>query len=222
MSSRETQTQITSSSSQQPIRIEVCGGIASGKTTFATLLSRAGIEAVLENFQANPFLELFYSDSDKYAFETEITFLLQHYNQIKAQSAYCRTLICDFSLYLDLAYTAVTLHGSKYQVFRVVYDEVQRDLMPISLLVYLQCSANTELQRIRSRDRLAEKSITIEYLDKINKSLEQHVDEVGAKIKIIRIDSEKVNFATDERVRNDMINLILSSLCLPQTIIEGV
>src|SRR5688572_12438580 len=81
-------------------RIEVSGGIAAGKTTLAKLMRDYGFNAVLENYRANPFIRSFYSNPTGYAFETEITFLLQHYSQIKTSSAGQQILICDYSLYL--------------------------------------------------------------------------------------------------------------------------
>lgn len=66
------------------MRIEICGGIASGKTTLAKLLEENGIgKAIYENFEKNPFWEAFYKNPSKYAFETEIAFTLQHYHEIK-------------------------------------------------------------------------------------------------------------------------------------------
>ena len=52
------------------VRIEICGGIASGKTTFAVLLNSLGYDPVYENFQSNPFWEAFYTVPEKYNFET--------------------------------------------------------------------------------------------------------------------------------------------------------
>lgn len=205
---------------QRPIRIEVCGGIASGKTTFAQLLNNAGIDAVFEDFQSNPFLNLYYSDLDKYAFEAEITFLLQHYNGIKVKNEHSPILVCDFSLYLDLAYASVTLRETRHQVYRAVYDEVQRSLGSPDLLVYIHTSVNTSLQRIRGRNREFEKSIESEFLEAINKTLEYHVNERKNDSKVIRVDSEKYNFAADEKVRKELAAVVIDSLSSTHTIEE--
>ncbi len=93
-------------------RIEVCGGIASGKTTLANLLHKLDIPSTLENFAANPFMQQFYADPIKTAFETEITFLLQHYHQTKIAANLNKRFVCDFSFLLDLAYARVTLNSS--------------------------------------------------------------------------------------------------------------
>ena len=93
-------------------RIEVCGGIASGKTTFSELMRNIGIQPLFENFRANPFWKTFYSDSGKYTFEKEITFILQHYHQIKYEYKKNKINICDYSLLLDIAYAKRDLNGS--------------------------------------------------------------------------------------------------------------
>jgi deoxyadenosine/deoxycytidine kinase len=217
---REMLTQIGNSDQHRPVRIEVCGGIASGKTTFASLLGTTGMNVVLENFQANPFLDLFYSDMSKFAFETEITFLLQHFCQIKTESLPAQTVICDFSFYLDIAYASVTLADSKNQAFKAVYDEVQRELVPPAILVHLRCGAATELERIRSRNRLVEQSISIEFLSDLNESLNHYVDQVRQKTRVLEVDSERVNFATDVSAREDMVTMILDSLRFTHTTVE--
>ena len=199
-------------SSRQPVRIEICGGIASGKTTFATRLRHAGIDAVLENFQANPFWEAFYRDPARHAFETEITFLLQHYHQVKAGAATDKVFVCDFSLLLDLAYATVTLRNSKRKTFLAVYKEVTRDLEVPNLLVHLRCGAATELDRIRRRGRATEESITLRYLDELNNAVERQVAKARKQTEVILIDSEHQNFATEKTIQRELVNLILQHL----------
>jgi deoxyguanosine kinase len=206
------QVHSTTENLRRTLRIEICGGIASGKTTFATLLKHAGIDATLENFQTNPFWEAFYQDPVRHAFETEVTFLLQHYHQIKVNGATAKVFACDFSLLLDRAYANVTLHGSKRQTFLAVYKEAVRDLGLPDVLVHLQCGAAAELQRIRKRGRAVEESITLEYLDKLNDSVAQQVSLVGKQTQVLTIDSEHKNFADDRKVQQDLINEVLRTL----------
>ena len=123
------------------MRIEICGGIASGKTTLAKLLSETGVESVLEDFSKNPFWELFYLNPGKYIFETEVTFTLQHYHEIKnAQEKYSR-FICDFSSIIDLAYAKIGLEGNKLNIFESIYEEVISDIGQPYLIIYLRCSS---------------------------------------------------------------------------------
>lgn len=194
------------------LRIEVCGGIASGKTTFAQLMKSIGSMPILENFRENPFWEPFYSNPGKYIFETEVSFTLQHYHQIKKDSVSDKLNICDFSFLLDVAYAEIGLQGSQLNTYLTVYEESGRELPPPILLVYLKCDAETEMKRIRARGRSVENSMTLEFLDSLNRAVEGQVDLAKEKLNIITIDSALKNFADDERVKQEMIALISTTL----------
>ena len=139
---------------QQSKIIEICGGIASGKTTFANLLQKNNYSTIYESFTTNPFWEAFYSDSGSYIFETEITFTLQHYHQIKTQVGSEKILVCDYSFLLDLAYAEIGLTGSQLAAFKTVYTEIKKELPPASLIIHLQCRPRNRVgPHSRSRSR---------------------------------------------------------------------
>jgi deoxyadenosine/deoxycytidine kinase len=193
------------------MRIEVCGGIAAGKTTLARLMRRAGYKAVLENYQSNPFLHSFNTDPKKYSFETELTFLLQHYSQIKGEHSEQKLLVCDYSLYLDLAYAVVTLNKKHGKVFNVVHKVINSELGLPSLLIYLRCSAETELKRIKRRRRFVERFISVDYLDGLNSSLELCISKIRNTVSIIELDSERMNFANDPDAQARTIDLVIQA-----------
>ncbi len=190
------------------MHIEICGGIASGKTTLATLMRDSGLNAILEDFQINPFLADWYQNPAKYVFETEMSFILQHYHQIKKEQTESIINICDFSFLIDLAYAEIGLQGSKLDAFRVIDLEVKRDLPPPALLIHLDCDAETELKRIRARARDIEKSITLEFLDTLNKAVGRQVDKVQQDIKVVTINSAIKNFAEDGRTKEEITSCI--------------
>ncbi len=191
---------------------EICGGIASGKTTFSKLLKRVGVNSILEDFEINPFWKKFYSNPAQYAFETEITFLLQHYHQIKASSNHEKAFACDFSLILDLAYADVTLKSSKKESFLSVYSEVTKELSDPDLVIHLVCDPKTELERIRRRGRSVENTITTEFLRLLNTALEKRLSEVREKVNVVTIDSEKLDFANDDHAQQEVLTLVQNSL----------
>ena len=62
--------------------IAIEGAIGVGKTSLANLMSKElGARLVLEEFEENPFLPDFYKDPERYAFQTQLFFLLQRYRQ---------------------------------------------------------------------------------------------------------------------------------------------
>ena len=156
------------------MRIEVIGNIASGKTTLAHLLTET-ITGTFENFQANPFWESFYQAPDVYSFETEITFTLQHYHQIKRNISLGSDFICDYSLILDLSYANVTLQDERHRIYIEVLKELQNEIGLPDVLVSLRCSEEELLSRIFDRGREIEKSIGIDYLRSLSKSINENI-----------------------------------------------
>jgi len=192
--------------------IEICGGIASGKTTFASILSKIGIDPIYESFQSNPFWEAFYSDPQKYTFETEISFMLQHYHQIKKQCADNKIMVCDYSFLLDMAYAEMGLQGSLLNAFKVVYEEIIKELPSPALIIHLQCDPETEMTRISNRGRAVEKSITVDFLRSLNTAIETQIEKARPNSTIITIDSTNINFVDDDAANAELVQLVTQTL----------
>lgn len=190
-------------------RIEICGGISSGKTTLAELMEGSNVGIVFENFKQNPFWKAFYAYPGKYTFETETTFTLLHYHQLKKQIEKGINLtVCDFSFSLDLAYARIGLIGSQLSAFETVCSQVYKELGLPSLLIYLKCEAETELSRIGRRNRTEEISIKVDFLERLNKAVEQEVSILQSGCPVLTIDSSIKDFANDEQTKEEMRDLI--------------
>lgn len=191
---------------EKQIRIEICGGISAGKTTLSRLLDEIGIHAVYEDFEANPFLQEFYALPELYSFETEISFLLQHYHLIKKTWKKQNRLVCDYSFVLDHAYAEMTLKNrNERNLFFKIESEILRHLAKPDLLVYLKCEPAILLQRIIERGRSIEKGITIEYLSNLIILLEEQL--IKEKNYIV-IESDKINFYSNTTDRKYIVDLI--------------
>jgi len=172
-------------------RLEICGGIASGKTTLALALGETNMSCSLESFEANPFWSAFYNDPTANAFETEITFLLQHYHQIKHERCpHPSVLVCDYSLLLDRAYASTTLGVDELPAFVSVYSVVTKRLGPPDLIIHLRCDATEELSRIARRGREVERTATLDLLVRLNLAIEQQLPPPDLDIPVLRIDSD--------------------------------
>ncbi|MBN1293735.1 MAG: deoxynucleoside kinase [Candidatus Latescibacteria bacterium] len=185
--------------------IEICGVIASGKSTIAALLQQIGFTPVLEKFDINPFLQQFYEKPEDHALETEIAFLLQHYNHIKRAKKENKPFVCDFSLLLDLVFSDVTLTDKEQKVFMAVYNEVSSQVSYPDVLIHLHCDHAILLNRIQKRGREIEKTITIEYLQQLDEALSKRINDIKKDVKIISVDSEKYNFAHNENDKKYII-----------------
>lgn len=191
-------------------RIEICGGIASGKTTLANLLLNENLNVINEKFELNPFLVDFYKNPEYFSFETEICFLLQHYHQIKVAQLNGLNSVCDFSFILDKAYCNVTVSKqNENNIINKLIDEIYLQVSHPDLVVYLKCPPDILLERIVTRDRTMEQNISVDYISNIIKELELALSTV--KSQILVIDSNSIDFASDPIGKQKVIDLILKT-----------
>ena len=194
------------------LRIETIGNIASGKTTMAGIFGDS-VGNILEDFRVNPFWEAFYADPVSNAFETELTFTLQHYHQIKTSADGEKSCpVSDFSLWLDAAYSEVTLQGNRLDLYRAVHDELVSELGYPHKIVYLDCPPDVLMNRIKSRGRPQEQSISIEYLEGIQAAIENQLEKLAKKgVEVITIDSNSIDFAHAERDISHVKDMIIKA-----------
>jgi len=193
-------------------RIEICGGIASGKTTLTSLLRSSVHDVLFESFKENPFWEAFYSNPGKYIFETEISFLLQHYHQIKAEAPSGGIFACDYSFVLDQAYADIGLDGAKHDIFSDIHREIHDEIGLPGLLICLKCDPEEELRRIRNRGRSVEESIEVGFLRSLNEAVYERFHQLQDSVPTLLIDSTDRDFAHDEAVQNQIVEQVEAKL----------
>jgi deoxyadenosine/deoxycytidine kinase len=192
------------------MRIEVCGAIASGKTSIAKVLQSEVLGACLENFQANPFWKPFYSEPGKHIFETELTFLLQHYHNIKAFDSSHKHYVCDFSPTLDMAYARIGLIGSKLEAFETIHKEVIKEVGWPDLLLHLSCGVGALLDRINARARDVERNISSEFLSALDAAIRSEVEAARKHTRILFLDTERDNYLVDGLARKRLLTSLVN------------
>jgi deoxyadenosine/deoxycytidine kinase len=178
------------------MRIEICGGIATGKTTLAKRLARdTNFSLVLEDFKANPFWQRFYADREKFVREKNVVFFAQHFGEIKAATS--AQVICDYALLQDLAYASQCLFEDHFDIMTRVWRHLYPPLDAPALVVHLECPEEVQLERIRARGRPEEGAITVDYLKSLNDAIRKMIVSFAAS-PIFSVRSDTVNFATNE------------------------
>ena len=156
--------------------IAIEGVIGVGKTTLARLMQeRLQTELLLEAFEANPFLSNFYQDRERYAFQTQIFFLLSRYQQqveVVSQILSRRPLISDYSFAKDRLFARLNLAGDELQMYECVHSILARNIPSPDLIVYLRADTDTLMRRIASRDRPYERNISRRYIDDLRQAYE--------------------------------------------------
>jgi deoxyguanosine kinase len=150
--------------------IAIEGVIGVGKTTLARLLQPGfkNSELLLEIFEENPFLSDFYSDRARYAFQTQIFFLLSRYHQqnstVPAILDKGITLLADHTFAKDALFAGINLRGDELSMYHRVHEALAEKIPLPDLTVYLSASVNTLMARIVQRDRSYERSMERSYI----------------------------------------------------------
>ena len=158
--------------------LSIEGVIGVGKTTLARLLQPAfDSNLLLEVFEENPFLSDFYSDRSRYAFQTQIFFLLSRYQQqrhgvanlLKEKSF----LISDYTFQKDALFASINLSGDELEMYYRVHEALSEKTLEPDLIVYLRASTDVLMQRISMRDRPYERQMDRNYIDELNQAYDK-------------------------------------------------
>ena len=157
--------------------IAIEGVIGVGKTTLARLLQPTfNAELLLEIFEENPFLSDFYGDRQRYAFQTQIFFLLSRYHPQRkgVQESLQRNpwLISDYTFDKDRLFAEANLEGDELETYFNVHEALAEKITPPDIVVYLRADTNVLMQRIAQRDRPYERQMEVSYIDALNHTYE--------------------------------------------------
>jgi len=152
--------------------IAIEGPIGVGKSSLARLLSKElGARLVVEEFEENPFLPEFYVDPERYAFQTQLFFLLQRYRQqqdLRQVDMFQKLLVTDYMFVKDRLFASLNLNEKEMQLYDTVANLLERNVINPDLVIYLQADTDTLMKNIAKRGRDMEKNITYEYIDALN------------------------------------------------------
>ncbi|MHC1737389.1 MAG: deoxynucleoside kinase [Ignavibacteriaceae bacterium] len=152
--------------------IAVEGVIGAGKTSLATKLAeKLSAKLILEQFEDNPFLGSFYSDRKRFAFQTQMFFLINRFKQqegLVQDNLFIDLMVSDYILEKDRIFAYMNLNGEELKLYESVFPLLQKNLRQPDLVVYLQSTVERLMQNIRSRDRSVEKNITKSYIVELN------------------------------------------------------
>jgi deoxyguanosine kinase len=154
--------------------IAVEGPLGVGKTSLAHLLTeRINAKAILEDTEQNPFLPNFYKDPARFAFQTQIYFLLRRFQkqeEINQIDLFKRVVVSDFLFDKDRIFARHNLDDKEFSLYEQVFQLLRAAVIKPDLVIFLQARTDILRERIRKRSRGYEKSVTLEYLEQINQS----------------------------------------------------
>ena len=152
--------------------IAIEGPIGVGKTSLAKLLSkRLSAKLILEKFEENPFLSEFYNDPTRFAFQTQLFFLLQRYHQqqdIRQVDMFHNLLISDYMFIKDRLFASLNLDDKEMNLYDSIANMMERNVINPDLIIYLQADTATLMKNIDKRGRNFESNISYEYINELN------------------------------------------------------
>ncbi|MEO8807423.1 MAG: deoxynucleoside kinase [Burkholderiaceae bacterium] len=151
--------------------IAIEGPIGAGKSSLARkLAAHLGAELLLEQAEENPFLGRFYADMPGYAFQTQLHFLFQRVKQmhgIAQPGMFAGALVSDFLFAKDELFARLNLSDDEYRLYSQLHAQVAGQLTDPDLVIWLQASPATLLQRIARRAIGMEQAISADYLQRL-------------------------------------------------------
>lgn len=181
--------------------IVIEGPIGAGKTSLARkLATRFGADLVLEQPQDNPFLERFYKDSRRHALPTQLFFLFQRIAQLRELSQrdlFSTTVTGDFLLDKDPLFARLTLDDDEYRLYQQIFTSLQPQAPIPDLVIYLQASPDTLLERIRRRGVPMETQIGETYLRALIEQYSRYFHDYEAA-PILIVNTERLNPIDDD------------------------
>jgi deoxyadenosine/deoxycytidine kinase len=166
--------------------ISYIGNIGSGKTSRLEKLKNDGHIVVKENldlWKKLKMLDKFYANKKLYAYDFQHMVLISNFLDMKkcSEENMGKTVYLERSI-IDARYVFVeTLHEDNdidddlFTLYCWWYTEIVEKYLKIILphkFIYLRTKPEVCLERIKKRGRESEKSITIDYLQKLDKKYE--------------------------------------------------
>jgi deoxyguanosine kinase len=196
------------------------GVIGVGKTTLARLLQNAfQADVLLEIFEENPFLSNFYADRARYAFQTQIFFLLSRYHQqnrgVPAVLGRGENLIADYTFQKDALFARINLEGDELNMYHRVHEALAEKIPQPDLILYLRADVDVLMQRISQRDRSYERQMERGYIAKLSQAYDDFFAHSIQGIPVLALDTNHLDFIRCIEDLNWVENRIRQMLHLP-------
>jgi deoxyguanosine kinase len=200
--------------------IAIEGVIGVGKTTLARLLQNSfDAELLKQDCEEKPFISYINSDRERYASQTKIFFLLSRYHQqrrtVHEMLATGRNLFADYTFAKDALFARINLKGDELDMYYKVHEALAEKIQRPDLVVYLQASTDTLMQRIATRDRPYERQMERSYIDELNHAYDRFFAKPFDHTPVLTIDTNNLNIIQNPKHLKLVEDRIRHSLNLP-------
>jgi deoxyguanosine kinase len=188
--------------------VAIEGAIGAGKTSLANILAeKMEARLILEETEENPFLSDFYKDKERYAFQTQIFFLLSRYRQqqdLFAPDLFQKKVVSDYLFDKDRIFASVTLKPNEFYLYERLLSILEKDIPKPDLVIYLQANAEVLLNRIKERERPYEKNINLEYIQILNEAYNYYFFHY-TKTPLLVVNTDRIDFVHNKTDLDDLL-----------------
>jgi deoxyguanosine kinase len=199
----------------ESVYVAIEGAIGVGKTTLARLIrDEFEAELLLEVFEENPFLSDFYTDRERYAFQTQIFFLLsryRHQQRVVPATLQRGSLISDYTFAKDRLFAHLNLKDDELEMYERVHAIMAEKIPLPDLIVHLKADVDTLMKRIAFRDRTYEREMDRDYLDAVRMAYERFFANYD-RVPILPIDTNSLDIVHNPQDLAKVVSHIKSAL----------
>ena len=189
------------------------GVIGAGKTSLARLLAdRLTAKLVMEEVEENPFLKDFYRDRDRYAFQTQMHFLFSRYQQqrsLRQTDLFSDKLVADYLFQKDRIFASLNLVDQELVLYERLVGWLELDVVKPDVVVYLQASTDTLMERISRRDRSFERDMERAYIERLNDAYNHYFFHYH-DTPLLVVNTNRIDFVNQRDDFEDLLKRILS------------
>jgi deoxyadenosine/deoxycytidine kinase len=196
-----------------PRYIAIEGPIGVGKSSLAKILAQKyASRLVKEEVAGNPFLERFYENPRKFAFQTQLFFLLSRYRQqreLAQGDLFEAGLVCDYILAKDKIFALINLEDDEVSLYESIYKLLVSTLPKPDLVIYLQARPEVLLSRVRKRGIAYERNISLDYLRTLSDAYNEYFFHYN-ETPLLVVNTSEIDFVESPRDLEHLVREVKS------------
>ncbi len=183
--------------------VGIAGLIGAGKTTLAKALgAHLDLPVYFEPVDDNVYLSDFYENPEKYAFATQIYLLNRRFQQHQEIIWRGGGAVQDRTIYEDAVFAKTLVRqglmdGRDYQTYVELFKHMSNFMCRPNVIVFLDLSPESSMERINQRSRNVESGIELSYLKALHEEYQLFIQDIARTVPVIRVNWEEYHDASE-------------------------